>query len=43
MRIEIYDNVMYVAHIGTPAQAYTREIVIESLSYDTMSKYWIIY
>ena len=31
VRIEIYDNVMYVVHICTHAQAYTWDIAIESL------------
>ena len=43
VRIEIYDNVMYVVHVCTPTQAYTWDIAIESLSYDMMSKYWVIY
>ena len=43
VRIEIYDNVMYIVHICTPAQAYIWDIVIESLSCDMMSKYWVIY
>ena len=43
VRIEIYDNVMYVGHICTPAQAYTWDIAIERLSCDMMPKYWVIY
>ena len=43
VRIDSYDDVMYVVHIGTLAQAYTYDISNESLSCDMTSKYWVIY
>ena len=43
VRIEIYDNVMYIVYICTLAQAYTWNIAIESWSCDMMPKYWVIY
>ena len=43
VRIEIHDNVMYVVHVCTLAQAYTWDISIESLNCDMMPKYWVIY
>ena len=40
--IDSYDDVMYVVHVGTLAQAYTCDIANKSLSYDMTSKYWVI-
>ena len=34
VRIDSYDDVMYVLHVGTPAQAYTWDIANESLNCD---------
>ena len=42
VRIDSYDDGMYIVHVGTLAQAYTWDIANESLSCDMMPKYWVI-
>ena len=40
--IDSYDDVMYVVHVGTFAQAYTWGVANESLSCDMTSKHWVV-
>ena len=42
VRIESYDDGMYIVHVGTLAQAYIWDIANESLSCDMMPKCWVI-